>query len=463
MADIPLTDLTTNEKDGNGVFDKLMEVMEDHIQDEYRKNRIQGADYAKVYLGGMQTTLQQAITFLLSKQEADKKAELLAAQARTEDLNSDLVASQIAKTQAEISLMEKQEAKLDQDILVAIQEVEFSKAKVVEMQNQAILTEAQAAKTIKEVEIADYQAQVMQQEVLFSIAKVEQMQEEALLTRARVELTNQQVQTEIASTLVAARQADKLEQDILVAEQEVLNMIATVAKTGAEVTLLGSQNTLVQEDAALRNQQELTEIQNTALVQARASLTTQEETNLTAEYDRIVAQTGLVGAQASQASAETALIRQRETNLTVEKNILDIKELMDSYEQSTIQPQQYAILLEQENKLQAENDLLKTKADSEIAQVKDSWVSRLDNSAINIGNRTGIMGQQKALYKQQTLGFQRDAEQKYAKIMMDSWAVRFSQDPTNNAYVPDLHFTVNDVELAMNTMNTGLSNNDALS
>lgn len=81
MADIDIDDLTDGTVGGNGIFDKLMKSVEAHLDEQYDKNRIRGADYTTVYLGSMQTAMSQAIQFLLGEQTADKQAELLVVQA----------------------------------------------------------------------------------------------------------------------------------------------------------------------------------------------------------------------------------------------------------------------------------------------------------------------------------------------------------------------------------------------
>ncbi len=82
MADIDLTNLTnsTDTDEGNGVFDLLIQAVERHIEGQFDEGRITGTDFATVYLGSMQTVLQQSIQFLLTEQEADKKADLIAEQ-----------------------------------------------------------------------------------------------------------------------------------------------------------------------------------------------------------------------------------------------------------------------------------------------------------------------------------------------------------------------------------------------
>jgi len=69
---IKLYDLTNEIEfapdDGVGVFDKLMNTIELRLDEQYNNGRIKGADYATVYLGALQSTLQQSIAFLLQKE-----------------------------------------------------------------------------------------------------------------------------------------------------------------------------------------------------------------------------------------------------------------------------------------------------------------------------------------------------------------------------------------------------------
>jgi len=89
---VAIEQLTTSQVEGTGVFDKLMQAVEAHIDQEFKKNRIKGPEYATVYLGALQTTLDQSIRFLLDK---DKTL---------------LIQKQIEKLEAEIALVEQQTA-----------------------------------------------------------------------------------------------------------------------------------------------------------------------------------------------------------------------------------------------------------------------------------------------------------------------------------------------------------------
>lgn len=70
---------------GSGVFDNLMEAVNVHLDAQFNSGRLTGKDYATVYLGALQSTIQQSITFVLGEQAADKQAELLTKQVVTEE------------------------------------------------------------------------------------------------------------------------------------------------------------------------------------------------------------------------------------------------------------------------------------------------------------------------------------------------------------------------------------------
>lgn len=113
MAEIDLTHLTsatvdTDANDGNGIFDVLIRVVEKHIKEQYDNNRITGGDYATVYLGAMQSVLSQSVTFLLQEQQADKQADFLSEQIKSEIKNNEdegVIELSKRQTQEEIDLV----------------------------------------------------------------------------------------------------------------------------------------------------------------------------------------------------------------------------------------------------------------------------------------------------------------------------------------------------------------------
>lgn len=88
---IGISDLTSNvqtDEDnivtGDGAFDKLMETVTAHVDAQHQLGRITGADYATVYLGALQATVQQATAFLLGKEKTNTEVSLLGQKEITE-------------------------------------------------------------------------------------------------------------------------------------------------------------------------------------------------------------------------------------------------------------------------------------------------------------------------------------------------------------------------------------------
>lgn len=94
-------------------------------------------------------------------------------------------------------------------------------------------------------------------------------------------------------------------------------------------------------------------------------------------------------------------------------------------------PLDNAILVGQKCKLDAEYDLLlstnlKTLSENGLLLQKTT-TEKAQTAAIGV-DADSVIGKQKTLYQAQTDGFSRDAEQKAAKLMVDSWNVRRTTD-----------------------------------
>lgn len=153
MADlievIPITveQLTESKVDGSGVFDTLMRSVNVHLLREFNSGRISNSDYAEVYLGGMQSVINQSIQFLLSKDKATLEASLVEAQVKQVDANTELVNAQkdLAllqqdKVNAEVAVLQQQLLNLQQEKL----NLEAAKLKTeaeIDLLNQKKVTE----------------------------------------------------------------------------------------------------------------------------------------------------------------------------------------------------------------------------------------------------------------------------------------------------------------------------------
>lgn len=94
-------DITTKEVDGTGIFDVMMAGIRAHLELEYEKNRITGAEYAKAYVALTQAALANAVQFALGKDQAFWAS----ARAQAETITA-RVANEVAKIQALLSRAE---------------------------------------------------------------------------------------------------------------------------------------------------------------------------------------------------------------------------------------------------------------------------------------------------------------------------------------------------------------------
>ena len=314
MTAITIDEITTTSPNGSGTFDTLMKTVQTYLDTE--RKRMNATDYAKVYLGALDSVLQQSLAFTMGRQAADKQAGLLAAQAATEVINTTIAA---------------------QKLLIITEEVTVAEQKALDAVNQSA---------------------IIAQQLLLVQAEVSFAAEKELKLQADIELVEEQV---------------------LIAKQKVL--------------LDTKQNLIATQQLAIVSEEALTKIEQGLLVDEELLLKKQEVLVTTAKAVQYVAVDGTLVQE---------LLKQKQ-------DILNAKE-------------QLKVLTAQTDKIGVEEGLLTQKTFTEEAQIRDT----VDDLAV-----TGSIGKQSALYAKQTDGFDRDAEQKLAKIVMDGFNVMYSNDPIN--------------------------------
>ena len=120
MTDIVFEDITNGSVvegvwTGTGVFDKLLAAVNKNIELQYTAGRIKGADYANVYLGGMQSVLQQSIEYVL-------REKLIAAQIDDVIKGIELKEAQKKLTYTERVIKDKEAAVLGLDNVIKLRE-----------------------------------------------------------------------------------------------------------------------------------------------------------------------------------------------------------------------------------------------------------------------------------------------------------------------------------------------------
>jgi hypothetical protein len=137
MTQLAVTDLTQGTLAGTGVFDVLMRANKAHLDAEFEKNRIKGAEYSTVYLGSLTQVMQTALQFLLTKKKEDLEAQLLEKQiALTEQQRLNAIAenavlvAQECKLRAEFDLIQANILKANQETSLLAQKVATERAQV---------------------------------------------------------------------------------------------------------------------------------------------------------------------------------------------------------------------------------------------------------------------------------------------------------------------------------------------
>ena len=165
-------------------------------------------------------------------------------------------------------------------------------------------------------------------------------------------------------------------------------------------------------------------------INAQVLISTQQRLNLIAEAAKTTAEILNVPKQGVLLDKQAAMVDQQLVNLVSENAGILAKNANTLSEGLNI-PKTGEVLDAQVCKLQAEFDLTvntNTKTTGEIALLAQKTASEKAQSMSMGVDDDSIIGRQKLLYKAQTDGFQRDAEQKAAKLLVDTWSARRMSD-----------------------------------
>jgi len=130
---LPFTDLTRNVAtnaeyvvSGDGMFDDLMETVNSHLKAQFCNGAITGVEYATVYIGALEKTLETAADIFLKREIAEKEALKLDAEIALIGSQQDLVEQQILESTAKTALIEAQTlTETEKKLLVIAQTLGF--------------------------------------------------------------------------------------------------------------------------------------------------------------------------------------------------------------------------------------------------------------------------------------------------------------------------------------------------
>ena len=300
-----VTELTTAEIAGTGVFDVLMRSVKNHVQEEHAKSRITGKEYATVYLEALQSTMAQSIEYLLRAKtlgfELDnlgKQGVLLDHQAEIAIKDAQLKFAQIAQTQAQTELTEQQVksaeaeahkipveisllrsnlelASVEKDLRIAQVglaetekdiavynlanktpvEVELLQAQTDNAQSQIALTEAQVIKITEENKVIPYnieriqaeianmtrQSDILEKELEIKISSLALQDKQLLLADAELEVRKLELEVKRAEVEAAQAQAQLYAAKVLTENAQTMDAAHPNSVLGSNIAVLRAQ------------------------------------------------------------------------------------------------------------------------------------------------------------------------------------------------------------------------------
>ena len=300
-----VSELTTAEIAGTGVFDVLMQSVKNHVQEEHAKSRITGKEYATVYLEALQSTMAQSIEYLLRAKtlgfELDnlgKQGVLLDHQAEIAIKDAQLKFAQIAQTQAQTELTEQQTksaeaeahkipveisllrsnlelASVEKDLRIAQVglaetekdiavynlanktpvEVELLQAQTDNAQSQTALTEAQVVKITEENKVIPYnieriqaeianmtrQSDILEKELEIKISSLALQDKQLLLADAELEVRRLELDVKRAEVEAAQAQAQLYAAKVLTENAQTMDAAHPNSVLGSNIAVLRAQ------------------------------------------------------------------------------------------------------------------------------------------------------------------------------------------------------------------------------
>lgn len=242
---------------------------------------------------------------------------------------------------------------------------------------------------------------------------------ELLQMTAQTDMVNQQIANTVDELATAIlHRAHMVEETKNVVAQN-LQLVAQTAQVTTQTELAAQQtNNMVLEGLNIPKQGEMLDAQishtlkQVSIADAEISIKGQQVLVSQAEVGIAQAKLTNIPKEGLHMDAQTAMVTQQKESLTLQAlNIPKEGLVLDT--QVCKGKAEYTAITTQTARTEIESTLLTQKIATEKAQVTALGVD--DNS---------VLGKQKLLYAAQTEGFTRDAEQKVAKLMVDTWNVR---------------------------------------
>jgi len=226
--------LTDARIDGNGTFDVLMRAFKGHIDEEFGKNRIKGAEYSQVYLGGLQAVMSTALQLTLQQRTVTLSNQLQEEQIKLAVIEQRKAEATILQIEAQTQLVQQQRTNLIDDLLTSAKQREKLTQEILNLQAQLPLIQAQVVEMQKRGELIDQQILNARDDLLTSIEQRKKIIQEVVNLAASLPL----IQAQVASQV---KQGQLIDQQVLKMQAEVLTEQSTRARIAQEVILMAQK------------------------------------------------------------------------------------------------------------------------------------------------------------------------------------------------------------------------------
>ena len=432
-----IDELTTGSLTGTGVFDVLLQTLRLHLDREFTSGRITGTAYATVYSQALIAFLQQATGYCVSKTKLALELQQLSEQVALLQLQQDQLTADTALKAKELDIRTYELTYIKPQELALITQQVATQQYTVQTRMPAELAGIQAETSLKAYELTDMKPSEKAQ----LVAQTSHVTKQELSTiQQTTNMVSQNLQIEQQTANLASQQS-QIEAEtakVLYETTYVLPENVKVIKNQQD-QLIAQTNKVTTDTVISIKQGHLTDAQ-TCQVKAETNKVNAEVTlKLPEDVELIKRNQASVTAQTTQVTYTTAnLLPKQVDQLTAQTAGTTAQTAQAAFTTTYLLPAQLA-------NTTAQTDLYTQKKATELAQT-------VSTPAAN-----SVMGVQNALMVKQTENYERDAEQKAAKIMIDTWNVRRNQDPDTAEMLESNRLREQDIGIAVAALLAGLS------
>lgn len=215
VTPITLPELTEAKNDGAGVFDTLMRAMVGHLDVEFQKGRLRGADYAQVYLTSLTPVLANATSFLLQKDEAANRAALVQAQIILTEAQGKLIELEIAREELTRGLIEAQIRRIDREIESADVADAMIVAQTLNEGKRGLILDNDLIVSAKQIERVTAEIKQIEAQTNNTVQELQNLIAQECLLKAQYDLTMlNKLQVTAQTSLIQQKQATERAQTV---------------------------------------------------------------------------------------------------------------------------------------------------------------------------------------------------------------------------------------------------------